>query len=402
MLLGPVDAPRAAKQQQRVALHILDGAGVAGQFQMRDDQLIGIVQDPEQMLIRQGLHTDIDIVLVFQTVLQNLQLQHTDHADNDLLHASAEVAEDLDRAFLRDLLHALDELLALHRVHLRHTGKMLGCKGRDAGKLNMLFAGAERVADREDARVKQTDNIARIRLIDDRAVLCHQLLRLGVVDTAFALEPSDIKSFRILEDGEVLYEGEKGNFRSCKSDIKERLNELKPRIDEYRMLRHQYEMMEEMRRSMEDSRRDDNFRRDDPDYRDRMPEPDFNIPNPVEKFAVEITLDHPYWKSFYKETGAPKFDSNQPSTIDYLDDYTQKTEGLHALAQNLMQIIDPQAQEQVIDPHASTRSTQSAPQAAPVQAEDPTVALPKYKALLDAGVITAEEFEAKKKQLLGL
>ena len=26
----------------------------------------------------------------------------------------------------------------------------------------------------------------------------HQLLRLGVVDTAFALEPSDIKSFRIL------------------------------------------------------------------------------------------------------------------------------------------------------------------------------------------------------------
>ena len=83
----------------------------------------------------------------------------------------------------------------------------------------------------------------------------HQLLRLGVVDTAFALEPSDIKSFRILEDGEVLYEGEKGNFRSCKSNIKERLNELKPRIDEYRMLRHQYEMMEEMRRSMDENNR---------------------------------------------------------------------------------------------------------------------------------------------------
>ncbi len=232
----------------------------------------------------------------------------------------------------------------------------------------------------------------------------HHLLRVGVVDTAFALEPSDIKSFRILEDGEVLYEGEKGNFRSCKSDIKERLNELKPRIDEYRMLRHQYEMMEEMRRSMDENNRRDDRREDldHRDYRDRVNEPDFNIPNPVEKFAVEITLDHPYWKSFYKETGAPKFDSDQPSTIDYLDDYTQKTEGLHALAQNLMQIIDPQVQEQVIDPHAATQSTQSAPQAAPVQAEDPTVALPKYKALLDAGVITAEEFEAKKKQLLGL
>ena len=232
--------------------------------------------------------------------------------------------------------------------------------------------------------------------------LDHQLLRVGVGDTAFALEPSDIKSFRILEDGEVLYEGEKGNFRSYKSNIKERLNELKPRIDEYRMLRQQYEMMEEMRRNMEENNRRDDL--DHRDYRDRVMEPDFNIPNPVEKFAVEITLNHPYWKSFYKETGAPKFDSNQPSTIDYLDDYTQKTEGLHALAQNLMQLIDSQAQEKVIDPHASaqSQSTQSAPQAAPVQTEDPTVALPKYKALLDAGVITAEEFEAKKKQLLGL
>ena len=164
--------------------------------------------------------------------------------------------------------------------------------------------------------------------------------------------------------------------------------------------------MEEMRRSMDENNRRDDRREDldHRDYRDRVNEPDFNIPNPVEKFAVEITLDHPYWKSFYKETGAPKFDSNQPSTIDYLDDYTQKTEGLHALAQNLMQIIDPQAQEKVIDPHASTQSqnTQSTSQAAPVQTEDPTVALPKYKALMDAGVITAEEFEAKKKQLLGL
>ena len=232
----------------------------------------------------------------------------------------------------------------------------------------------------------------------------HQLLRLGVVDTAFALEPSDIKSFRILEDGEVLYEGEKGNFRSYKSNIKERLDELKPRIDEYRMLRNQYEMMEEMRRSMDENNRRDDRREDldHRDYRDRVNEPDFNIPNPVEKFAVEITLEHSYWKRFYKETGAPKFNSDQPSTIDYLDDYTQKTEGLHALAQNLMQIIDPQVQEQVIDLHAATQSTQSAPQAAPVQAEDPTVVLPKYKALLDAGVITAEEFEAKKKQLLGL
>ena len=227
-----------------------------------------------------------------------------------------------------------------------------------------------------------------------RLDLDHQLLRLGDSDAAFAMEPANVKSFRILEDGNVLYEGEKGNFRSYKSDMKERLKELKPRIDEYKMLRHEYEIMEEMQRNREQM-----SGKEDRDFRDWIMEPDFNVPNPVEKFAVEITLDHPYWSGFYKETGAPKFDTEHPSTIDYLDDYTQKTEELHALAQNLMQIIDPQAQEKVLDPNAPT---QSAPQAAPVQTEDPTVALPKYKALLDAGVITAEEFEAKKKQLLGL
>ena len=227
-----------------------------------------------------------------------------------------------------------------------------------------------------------------------RLDLDHQLLRLGDSDAAFAMEPANVKSFRILEDGNVLYEGEKGNFRNYKSDIKERLKELKPRIDEYKMLRHEYEIMEELQRNREQM-----SGKEDRDFRDWIMEPDFNVPNPVEKFAVEITLDHPYWTGFYKETGAPKFDTEHPSTIDYLDDYTQKTEELHALAQNLMQIIDPQAQEKVIDPNAPT---QSAPQAAPVQTEDPTVALPKYKALLDAGVITAEEFEAKKKQLLGL
>ena len=222
----------------------------------------------------------------------------------------------------------------------------------------------------------------------------HQLLRLGDNDAAFALEPADVRSFRILEDGEVLYKGEKGNFWSYKSDIKERLKEIKPRIEEYKMLRHEYELMAELERNREQNGRDDR------DFRDRVTEPDFNVPNPVEKFAVEITLEHPYWKSFYKETGAPKFDTEHPSTIDYLDDYTQKTEELHALAQNLMQLIDPQAQEVVVDPASAQKNAAPAPAAAP--AEDPTVALPKYKALLDAGVITEEEFAAKKKQLLGL
>ena len=40
--------------------------------------------------------------------------------------------------------------------------------------------------------------------------------------------------------------------------------------------------------------------------------------------------------------------------------------------------------------------------AAPAPAADPVAEIQKYKLLFDAGVLTEEEFAAKKKQLLGI
>ena len=47
--------------------------------------------------------TDVYLVFIFQTVLQYVELQHADHADDDLLHTGVVLLEDLDRTFLRDL-----------------------------------------------------------------------------------------------------------------------------------------------------------------------------------------------------------------------------------------------------------------------------------------------------------
>ena len=77
----------------------------------------------------------------------------------------------------------------------------------------------------------------------------------------------------------------------------------------------------------------------------------------------------------------------------------EQTEELHLLASKLMRMIDPTAGETRIGGGAQR-----------VQAAQPTVTLPtdavseiqKYKALLDAGVLTEEEFSAKKRQLLGI
>ena len=131
------------------------------------------------MLIRQVLADDLDVILIFQAVFEHLELQHADHAHDDRLHARAGLAEDLDRAFLRDLLHALDELLALEGVLLPHGCKQLGRKGRDARKHALALGVAHRVADCKHARVKNTDDVARVGLVYDRTVLRHQLLRRG-------------------------------------------------------------------------------------------------------------------------------------------------------------------------------------------------------------------------------
>lgn len=67
-----------------------------------------------------------------------------------------------------------------------------------------------------------------------------------------------------------------------------------------------------------------------------------------------------------------------------------KVNALHTLARNLMQLIAPGASET----GAGAAQTGGAPNA--------VEELKQYKSLLDAGVITEEEFAAKKRQLLGI
>ena len=72
-------------------------------------------------------------------------------------------------------------------------------------------------------------------------------------------------------------------------------------------------------------------------------------------------------------------------------------EDLHILAVNLMQLLNPGAPEINV---GDNTATQAAAQTAAVT--DTAAEIKKYKELLDAGILTEEEFTAKKKQLLGI
>ena len=63
-----------------------------------------------------------------------------------------------------------------------------------------------------------------------------------------------------------------------------------------------------------------------------------------------------------------------------------------------MYMMDPNAGEVHLNSSAAAQAAQSGT-AAPVDAVNE---IQRYKALLDAGVLTEEEFAAKKRQLLGI
>ena len=99
------------------------------------------------------------------------------------------------------------------------------------------------------------------------------------------------------------------------------------------------------------------------------------------------------------EISAPVFSSQYPSVDDYLREYDDKVNELHELAAQLAHIMNPAAAERWED---EVQTAASAPAAAAPAAADPVAEIQKYKLLFDAGVITEEEFAAKKKQLLGI
>ena len=206
----------------------------------------------------------------------------------------------------------------------------------------------------------------------------HGLLR-AKENRGWVFEGKDLKSFRISEDGETLFESGDGVLSCHASSVPDRVNGMAQIIAQFHMHKQEYERRERQRTS-------DLYR------------PRFEGPAPMQKFRIEIMLDHPYWQKIEDEFSGPEFDRDYPRAEDYLKSYWEQTEELHLMASKLMRMMDPNAGEIHLNSSAAAQTAQSGP-AAPADAVNE---IQRYKALLDAGVLTEEEFVAKKRQLLGI
>lgn len=121
-----------------------------------------------------------------------------------------------------------------------------------------------------------------------------------------------------------------------------------------------------------------------------------DLPEPFERFRIEIEVEHPYWKVIRAEKKGPTFDSFRPDAGNYLHDYWEDVELMERLASCLREVAFPGAPVQNENDAADT-ATDAASSGADVAAE-----IKKYKELLDQELITEAEFTAKKRQLLGI
>lgn len=224
----------------------------------------------------------------------------------------------------------------------------------------------------------------------------HRLLRLKSYDGSLVFPASALKSFRFTEDGRTLFENGAGGLRCYRSDVPERAQELQPYIDRFYFQKEEFRRMQRMEEMYDRRER----RPGEPDDRPYTPEPTFDMPAPVRRFGVELTLDDPYWRSFGKEIKAPGISSMNPDVNEYLCDYDNKVNELYDMAFALARVMDPAARAVWDDEAEAAEQPAAAAPAAP--AADMVTELQRYKMLLDTGVITEEEFSAKKKQLLGI
>ena len=186
---------------------------------------------------------------------------------------------------------------------------------------------------------------------------------------------SELKSFTISEDGFTVLEGSAKGLVRRESSVPKRIDELLPQVNQMLIQRQMQESL--------DSRT----------TYDRI-----DIPEPFKKFYIKLYFDHPYWKLIEFDRTGPVLIGDLPDLTQYRMEYNEQVQQMENLAEALMRVAFPQAGEA---PKAPTAGAAAAAVAAQ-PAADAVAEIKKYKELLDAGIITEEEFAAKKKQLMGI
>lgn len=204
-------------------------------------------------------------------------------------------------------------------------------------------------------------------------------------------EGRQITSFEIREDQKPLFSGSAEGLVRHVSDVPQRVIALEPQIAQFRM---QAEMRREMERMLDERLEDDKK----PRYHSS---PTVDIPEPFKKFIIEIHFDHPYQSVYTADKKGPEFSYSDPDVNAYLDEYSSDVQLMEELARALMEVAFPGAPERTVAP-AGIADVGSGVARAFGKVSDVATELERLKGLVDKGILTEEEFAAKKRKMLGI
>ncbi len=221
-------------------------------------------------------------------------------------------------------------------------------------------------------------------LWDTKIIFDHQnkLFCMSKNPDKTVFEGKQLKSFTIKEDNAPLFEGSAKGIRRYASTVPERAMALAPQISQFMTTKQMARTMDKM---------------DDGKQNYSTPMPLFSVAEPLGAFNVELHLNHPYWTVIKCDMDGPRFDSHNPDVNNYLRTYQCSMEELEKLVAGLGTVAFPGAPEQSIGP-----GTAQAVHIASAPPGDAIEEIKKYKALMEGGIISQQEFEAKKRQLLGI
>lgn len=223
-------------------------------------------------------------------------------------------------------------------------------------------------------------------LWDTKIIFDHQnkLFCMGKNPDKTVFEGKQLKSFTIKEDNAPLFEGSAKGIRRYASTVSERAMALAPQISQFMTTKQMARTMDKM---------------DDGKQNYSTPMPHFSVAEPLGAFNVELHFDHPYWTVIKCDMDGPRFDSHHPDVNNYLSTYQSSIRELEKMVAALGKVAFPEAPKQSIGLGAAGAQAAHTSLAPPVDAIEE---IKKYKALMEDGIISQQEFEAKKKQLLGI
>ncbi len=197
-------------------------------------------------------------------------------------------------------------------------------------------------------------------------------------------ESSQLKSVSIKEDSTPLFDISAEGIKRYTSTVPERAMALAPQITQYIMNRQLARTIDKLDDGKQNNTTHMQF---------------IDIPEPFRAFNVELHFNHPYWTVIKCDMDGPRFSNDHPDVNDYIRSYQRSYAEIEKLVNAFKTVAFFNATEQYISLGAGGVQTVNTTNTPPVDAIEE---IKKYKALMEDGIITSEEFNLKKKLLMGL